>query len=901
MLKLSIQIFAIITLFHTVAFSAVPLTQVKSALWRDVLKKLDQGGSLQPICTDLEIASEALLKLALKEGFLERTASHVLSAIQESCYGTPIREDVARIMAWLTEKYGMLDEPILIPFDIKRHGSYDLPSDPQWKPVTARLADTFELDSPISLSDLAPYLNRKWGGLANLFPPEQVIFSELGTLETIKALKLRLFSQFVLVNGPYANRGSKILIGIGNKDEEVLCFHSFVSPDLLHHKMMQLKLFFGTIPFGRTTLLSSNGPKSWEVAERRVYMALKQLPLLKIDDLVFGYDREVEEAIKENGKPVGDYRLGDFASLRLYDVRGKTGWARRVAILRDVSLRYFGNGVIPFIAPFLKLGIHRVVFAGSAGSLDRAVPPLGILVPRSFYELQSNGSLSPPLPIDNDLFGLLPFGHIYSGRHLSIDSPLRETLALIDRLRQGGFQSVDVEVARIARLIAEHNAKIENKVGFACALLATDFPLGSGDEPAAVGLSSPNFAAKKTAKERYAQYLRFLWDLPIVKITPSTHTRLVTEFFSGEADSAIERGDVLSVGLLRTEIGLRLEQIALSQDQDLRVSLGLIKSYRDLLRRVDQAGAMPLSLNRTLPVPNLPRLPKPIARAVILQSLTRSATLNTGEVRYRTVGSSTQVRGEALKNAIAAVDFIMERANRALEPNEILELHRILQTGILAPEHLGVIAPFRYVAENGVVTTSLEAFQDIAVGIRSKAPTPAVALDHFLELEHLHGFKDGTGRVAELVAQHTALRASGHPILFPHRFDIDFILSLRRNGSYSPWLDAYVAKLYQDSLALSTWLQTVVPWNEVDSVGLTESGDVGLTLWTKRLVVLHPFFSSPSGIRLEREERDWLSRAERLPRRHRDASFISELKIDRKQYQLRMAAFDTCARKIVEN
>ncbi len=812
------------------------LRQAWTAIVADMLEKYVASQPLAEICPSVSACLEAAALIPTEEA-LALTPPQLLQRLQTHGGDT---STAGKAFAWLHGKYGILDQPLFVA---AIQSSYRTPGNVRFRFEAPVLPGLFDPNAPSSIQDIHRYVERKWGGLQHIAHPDHIIFSELGTQDTLTGLAREGYTDFQQINAPYSLRGSKALLAFHAGDPQpTLVFHSFVSRDLLVHKLMQLSYQFGE-ELPRMRLLTSNNLKSWEVADAVVTRALRALPARPIDDLVIGYADVIEGQLRQRGRFLQEARVGDFATVRYYEITGKSGLTRTVAVLTDVELRYFGNSALTLVRPFLHRGIDRVIFAGSAGCFDRAVPVHSLSIPRTFHELTDDGAVGPPLSIANDLYGLLPHGTGHAGPHLSVLSPLVETQLLVRRLReQDHMLTVDVEGAKIARLIARHNDRHGTRIRFASAFIVTDTPTAAGDTDTRTdyGLHRPDFNAKKEAKRLYAAALNLLWEMPD-RFTPSNHTRLVTGFYAGEIRRAVTDGNTVQAAVMSADIEERLRVVREFESRDLRVSSGIARGYEDLLRELEREGVTALraeEFHEPRAVVALPVLPVAQQRMMMMQSLSRSSTLSSGDTHYDSGASQAETRHRATANAEAAVAFVLASTHRPLDGAYLQELHTILNRGILPADALGAVQSFTYHPVDGAPVTSEEAVSRFLHWLGTTPLTAETALEAFLGFEHIHPFKDGNGRVAELLAQSVMLRAVQHPLLFPHRFDIDYILSLRRNGSYPGALSQYLHGLIEDSQRFGSWLQG----------SAARDGDLIRTV-----------FQSSHRFRLERESREFLA------------------------------------------
>lgn len=773
--------------------------------------------------------------------------------------------EAEKILAWLRQKYGLLDERLLRSMEREQEGSYQSPAGIQFFDTPVKVSALFDPRAESSLSEPRAYIHRKWGGLKNIAQADRIVFSDLGTRDTLEALRLRGFNNFFQVNAPYSMRGSKILVAFepGRLDPLVV-FHSFVGEDLLQHKLMQLSYEMGD-DFSRVRRLSSDGLKSWERARIVVSEAISSLKFPQLDDLVLGYGAAVDEFLARlpQAYPVSTLELADFAQLKIYSVATKSGLKRTIGVLSRIEFRYFGRSVLPLVQSFLSRGVGRVIFAGSAGVLDRGARQHNLLLPRSFSTLEEDGALLAVEGQRNDLYDLAPMDQrLRAGPHASVSSPLVESRSRVSDLRRRGIVSIDVEGAQIARLIAEHNVGALNPVRLAVAFIATDAPLGLDDgEVPAFGLHSPRFQEKESAKQHFVSLLKLLWDLP-GDYRPSYHTRVITEHYVRRIAELRSSHRDEEVRVLWSDVNARIETIRGQSDRGSRVSRGLIKALGDIRAElfkefsdVIAAAASPLPEEPVFTEPSL--VSDPLAeRIIVLQSLTRSSTVSSGNAGYNQSGDLAQARERSRLGAEAAVDLIFARRARGLNRDDVLQIHRHLTGGVLDPTKSGRFSYFEYRSVDGGQEPVEALLDEYFAWLSHAEPTLENGIEAYIRFEQIHPFADASGRTAELIAQHFLLRAGMSPLLFPNRFDIDYILSLRRNGSQPAGNRPYLRKVLGDTKLFLAALHAhpqQASWREAH----LDSGGASLRLEApgREALYLSAHFVSHQKIALEREER----------------------------------------------
>lgn len=867
-----------------------------------------------PLGSDVRVALQSLSALTfdeLRNLKLEDLLFHVLKRQQPVSDAEVLGRKAKEIFEWLNQKYGLTNEVILRPMNVSDEGTYRSEGPIHFEMKGADLHPLFDFDAPSSLVDLDVYIKRKWGGLNHIARADQVIFSELGTYDTIQSLRLQGYREFFQVNSSYAMRGSKTMLAFRTIGAEpLIIFHSFIGVDLLDHKKMQLAIGFGG-DFKSVRILTSNGPKSWDQAAGVLARGVQNLPDHRIDDLVLGYGEVIASALGQDPavRHIETSLLGDFAEISYFSVLGKSGIPRNVAVVTRMDYRYFGKSVLPLILPFLERGVDRVVFAGSAGVMDSEIGKHKIVAPRSFMLLNNSGGVDTLEQITNDLYDLAPYGVVYSGPHISVPSPLVESRQLIRRLRdENRVLSIDVEGSQIAELIQKFNERKRRNVRYASAYIVTDVPQTDDLAKPNFGLHQPDFSGKKKAKELYALLVKLVLGLP-TRMGYSAHSSFISHYFLREFQSLSDRGDLDGMRDLIQDVRIRRDQIIELSRRGERVSRGLIKIYGDLLahfewgdspssdrlRKKDfarttsihaekhrKAGVTKKSeavdfqevqneLKRNLPVE--------YQRAIVLQSMTRSATLNTGDVVYlRGSKADRETLSKSVQGALRAVDWIFANRHRAMTKADVKDLHGYLTEGVLLAEHQGAFSTFDYIAVTGERRSSAEALDDFFVWLQSVEPSYQTAIEAFTRYEEIHPHKDGSGRISELIAQHLLLRGGLSPLLFPNRFDINYILTLSRNGGFLENRREFVSELVRNTAAFAEGIRRASSDSALANAKFhSDGGHLELELSDGRVLHVNVFYVSDRPIALEREMRKFV-RVSDLPRG------LTTVLVQRKEY-----------------
>ncbi|MBK7842212.1 MAG: Fic family protein [Bdellovibrionales bacterium] len=800
------------------------------------------------------------------------------------------------ILEWINQKYGLTNEVILRPMNVSEEGSYRSAGAIHFEMKEADLHPLFDLDAPSSLVDLDVYIKRKWGGLNHIARPDQVIFSELGTHDTIRSLRLQGYREFFQVNSSYAMRGSKTMLAFKPmRAEPLIIFHSFIGVDLLHHKKMQLAVDFRD-DFKSVRILTSDGPKSWEQATEVLAKGVQKLPDYRIDDLVLGYGEVIAHVLEQDRsvRHIETSRLGDFAEVAYFAVLGKSGIPRNVAIVTRMDYRYFGKSVLPLILPFLQRGVDRVIFAGSAGVTDPQIGKHKVVAPRNFMLLDDSGRVDSLKEITNDLYDLAPYDVVYSGPHISVPSPLVESRQLVRRLRdENQILSIDVEGSQIAKLIQEFNAQTNRNVRYASAYIVTDVPQLDDSARANFGLHEPDFEGKKKAKELYALLVKLVLGLP-TKMGYSAHSSLIAQYYLRQFQSFSDSSDWNGMKDLFQDVRFRRDRVIELSRNGERVSRGLIKIYGDLLAHFEShASASGNSLSRSNFVRSGPNnitggdgdshadrdanananananaevhgdlrdLPLEYQRAIVLQSMTRSATLNTGDVVYlRGKRADVETLGQSVQGAHRAVDWIFEHRQRPMTGADAKELHSYLTEGVLSTEYQGSFSNFNYTAVMGETRTSAQVLNEFFAWLESVEPSYQTAIEAFTRYEAIHPHKDGSGRMSELIAQHLLLRGGLSPLLFPNRFDIDYILTLNRNGGFVDNRREFVSELVRNTAVFAEGIRRASIHSAVTHAKFnSDSGQVELEMDDGRELQIKVFYASDRPIALEREVRNFV-------------------------------------------
>jgi hypothetical protein len=852
-----------------------------------------------PLGSDLRVGLQSLSALTfdeLKNLRLEDLLFHVLKRQHPVSDPEVNRRKAKEIWEWLNQKYGLTNEVILRPMNVSEEGSYRSEGPIHFEMKRADLHPLFDLDAPSSLTDLDVYIKRKWGGLNHIARPDQVIFSELGTHDTIRSLRLQGYREFFQVNSSYSMRGSKTMLAFKSiRAEPLIIFHSFIGVDLLQHKKMQLALDFRD-DFEKVRILTSDGPKSWDQAVAVLAKGVQKLPDHRIDDLMLGYGEVIANVLEQDRsvRHIETSRLGDFAEVAYFAVLGKSGIPRNVAVVTRMDYRYFGKSVLPLILPFLQRGVDRVIFAGSAGVTDPQIGKHKIVAPRNFMLLNDSGRVDTIAEITNDFYDLAPYGLVYSGPHISVLSPLIESRQLIRRLRdENQILSIDVEGSQIAKLIQEFNAQTKRNIRYASAYIVTDVPQLDNSARANFGLHEPDFEGKKKAKELYALLVKLVLSLP-TRMGYSAHSSLIAQYYLRQFQSFSDSSDWDGMKDLFQEVRFRRDRVIELSRSGERVSRGLIKIYGDLLAHFEShASASGNSLNRKDFVRSGPNyatgghgdvhanrdananpnanpnaevhgdlrgLPLEYQRAIALQSMTRSATLNTGDVVYlRGKRADAETLGQSVQGAHRAVDWIFANRHRPMTGADVKELHSYLTKGVLSAEHQGVFSNFDYTAVTGETRTSAQVLNEFFTWLESVEPSYQMAIEAFTRYEAIHPHKDGSGRMSELIAQHLLLRGGLSPLLFPNRFDINYILTLNRNGGFGDNRREFVSELVRNTAAFAEGIRRASGHNAVVNARFNSgSGRVDLELTDGKELQIKVFYVADRPIALEREVRSFV-------------------------------------------
>ncbi|MBK8201014.1 MAG: Fic family protein [Bdellovibrionales bacterium] len=883
----------------------VSLEMLFNEIISDIFRKYIVSFPGGPLGSDVRVALQRLSALTFDErkGLrLEDLLFHVLKRQHPVSDPEVNRRKAKEIGEWLNQKYGLTNEVILRPMNVSDEGTYRSEGPIHFEMKRADLHPLFDLDAPSSLIDLDVYIKRKWGGLNHIARPDQVIFSELGTHDTIRSLRLQGYREFFQVNSSYAMRGSKTMLAFKPmRAEPLIIFHSFIGVDLLHHKKMQLAVDFRE-DFKSVRILTSNGPKSWDQAAEVLAKGVQNLPDHRIDDLVLGYGEVIASALEQDRsvRHIETSRLGDFAEVAYFVVLGKSGISRNVAVVTRMDYRYFGKSVLPLILPFLERGVDRVIFAGSAGVTDPQIGKHKIVAPRNFMLLNNSGRVDALAEITNDLYDLAPFGVVYSGPHISVPSPLVESRQLVRRLRdKDHILSIDVEGSQIAQLIQEFNRRTQRHVRYASAYIVTDVPQADDSERAYFGLHEPDFAGKKKAKELYALLVKLVLGLP-TRMGYSAHSSLIAQHYLGQFQSFSDHSDRDGMTELFQDVRFRRDRVIELSKRGERVSRGLIRIYGDLLTYFEShASVSGSNLTRKDFVRSGPSnanahgdahanadvhgelrsLPLEHQRAIVLQSMTRSATLNTGDVVYlRGVHSNAETLGQSILGAHRAVDWIFAHRQEPMTEDGVKELHSYLTEGVLSTEYQGVFSNFNYTAVTGETRTSTQALKEFFAWLESVEPSYQMAIEAFTRYEAIHPHKDGSGRISELIAQHLLLRGGLSPLLFPNRFDINYILALNRNGGFVDNRREFVFELVRNTAAFADGIRRAsIPSAVTNAKFNSDSGHLELELTDGRELQVRVFYVSDRPIALEREVRNFVKESD-LP------AALPAVLVQRKEY-----------------
>lgn len=878
---------------HEVSLFNEPDERLWEDVVTDILHKLKKFDYAAEICPALEVCIEHLRSIPfsirrefsvgeiferLRGSFEDRSATRTDLSSHETAT-MPILV-VPTALNWISKKYGVENRPLFSLLQ-KDSGSVRLSQDIEVQVEAPVFPAGFDVDEEVSLEDESAYLARKFGGLQST-ARGVVYVSKLTEHDTLQGLLDLGFDGFYKVNGPYAEHGSKTLLAFRKGQAgATLVYYGFVGEDLMNHKLMQLARFFRS-GVAQLKILNSGGLKSWQVASLIVESAIRRLSFQNIDDLIIGYPDVVEEYFLSMGaRPLetkellGSSKDRPFARLKFFEVRLPNGLRRTVAILADIEYRYFGSSIMTLVKPFLARKVDRVIFAGSAGHFDPDVPNHTRIIPRDFRVVQPDGNLGPSIDIVNEAYSLLALGKSAGGRHISERSPLLENPRRVRKWRdEDHATSIDVESGVLAEGIAAHNEAHGESVRFVAVLIKTDTPLALGDKPVTgQGLANPDFTEKEKSKRKYAaEVLGHLFgfgaDGTHDPYPSSNHTRLIAQYLVQRITALGNVQTLVNFAVFRATLQRRIDAIMNEARNDRRISAGLITVYRDLSRALETAGvpAQPVDIWDALPRQNteLPRLAKAHQRIMILQSLTRSASISSGVVGYRDVNAAAEIRTREIEGAMRAVDYLMNHVKGSPRRRDLMQMHALANRGVMKDRDLGRIQDFPYRMLDGTELRSGEVFRRLVQKVYEAAATPEAALEAFQDYEQLHPGVDGNGRNAEFLAQSVMLRQGdethvsgpGHPLLFPNRFDIDYILSLRRNGSFPASNYEFLKKVLQASKKFSEWLTQNVPSSSIERSSIhPRTGLVHIKLRNGRLLIIQQAFLADKIPALEREHR----------------------------------------------
>lgn len=132
----------------------------------------------------------------------------------------------------------------------------------------------------------------------------------------------------------------------------------------------------------------------------------------------------------------------------------------------------YGDMTAELVRIALEEGIQEVVFAGSAGAVNPRFPIYSFVLPSQLRDYQGQ-----PQPFHNAWISTAtaqPLSYAsmaLNTHHQGVISPVAETQDLIRLLQKEAIDTVDVEVAEVAKVMADFPA-----AHFSVALLVTDYP-----------------------------------------------------------------------------------------------------------------------------------------------------------------------------------------------------------------------------------------------------------------------------------------------------------------------------------------------------------------------------------------------------------------------------------------
>ena len=201
--------------------------------------------------------------------------------------------------------------------------------------------------------------------------------------------------------------------------------------------------------------------------------------------VVLGYESKIEEKMKVGGKVLFSVK-DPVLSLTAYEMAD----TKQIFVSLGVELTVWGEGTSFLVKEVLPYQPEGVLFLGSAGYLQNDEKSYADYSPLKFY----NDKLKP-LKISTSIQDA-------KGAHFSTYSPLAETKTQVAEWIKNGITSVDVEEARVAKVIDEFNQTAVKPVKFGATNLITDFPQGMGKtHRVSYDLNTIDEAAKEAARD----------------------------------------------------------------------------------------------------------------------------------------------------------------------------------------------------------------------------------------------------------------------------------------------------------------------------------------------------------------------------------------------------------------
>lgn len=179
----------------------------------------------------------------------------------------------------------------------------------------------------------------------------------------------------------------------------------------------------------------------------RVYQdILETFGVNHVDMVIIGNNAELQEKLQPN-KPVLIIDAPYFHG-SIYSLKG------RILFCCPISPYFFGDRSGHLVQALRNLGARNVVFTGTAGGLAGGMRLNQIVIPQHFYDA-TDGGLTGIL-ISNAATTSIQrsVGVTRTNHHAGVHSPITESRAFIDFLRQQSIESVDCETAFICRTLS---------------------------------------------------------------------------------------------------------------------------------------------------------------------------------------------------------------------------------------------------------------------------------------------------------------------------------------------------------------------------------------------------------------------------------------------------------------